>query len=79
VVGGLVEQQHVGAGHQRLRQRHTLFHAARQVFDRQVGREPQALQRLFDALLPVPAVSARPSLTVLNTVAPGANVGSWGT
>ena len=33
VVGGLVEQQHVGHGHQRLRQRDALLHAAGQAAD----------------------------------------------
>ena len=56
VVGGLVEQQHVGPAHQRLRQRHALAHAARQRADARLGIEVQAVQRLVDALLPVPAV-----------------------
>ena len=57
VVGRLVEEEHVGAGHQGAGQGHALFHAAREAGDRQVGRQVQALQGLFDALLPVPAVA----------------------
>jgi hypothetical protein len=46
VVGGLVEQQHVGRGHQRLRQRHALLHAARQLADRGAV-QVQRCQRLL--------------------------------
>ncbi|EWS54886.1 hypothetical protein X551_02314 [Methylibium sp. T29] len=56
MVGRLVEQQHVGRGDQRLRQRDALLRAARQRADLGVGRELQPLQRLGDALLPGPAV-----------------------
>ena len=57
VVGGLVEQQHVGHGDQRLRQRHALLHAARQA--RRPSRAPSRCRRcsvVVDALLPGPAV-----------------------
>ena len=56
VVGGLVQQQHIGLGYQRLRERHALFGAARQRVDHRIGVEVQALQGLRNPLLPVPAV-----------------------
>ena len=56
VVGGLVEQEHIGPRHQRLRQRHALFLAARQTVDVQCRVEIQALHGFFHALLPGPAV-----------------------
>lgn len=56
VVGRLIEQQHIGLGHQSLGQRHALFGTAGQGVDQGVGVQVQALQRLVDALLPVPTV-----------------------
>ena len=56
VVGGLIEQQHIGPGHQRLGQGHALFGAAREVAHAGVGVQVQALQGFFHALLPVPGV-----------------------
>ena len=58
VVGGFVEQQHVGPAHQRLRQRDALAVAAGERADARVRVEVQAVQGLVDALLPVPAVLA---------------------
>ena len=42
VVGGLVEQQHVGRGHERARQQHAPAPAARQGVHRRVGRQIEA-------------------------------------
>ena len=56
VVGRLVEQQHVGCGDQRLRQRDALLRAARQLVDAGIGVQVQPLQGLRHALLPGPAV-----------------------
>ena len=56
MVGGLVEQQHVGLGDQGLRQRHALAGAAGERADPGVGLQLQPLQRFGDALLPRPAV-----------------------
>ena len=56
VVGRLVEQQHVGGRHQRLRQGDALAGAAGERADAGVAVEVQAMQRFFDALLPVPGV-----------------------
>ena len=55
VVGRLVEQQHIGRGRQRLRQRHALLQPAGKLVDHPVGRQLQALERLGDTLLPGPA------------------------
>ena len=56
MVGRLVEQQHVGPLHQRLRERDPLAHAARQGGDRRLGGQVQPIERFFHALLPVPAI-----------------------
>ena len=56
VVGRLVQQQHVGARDQRLRQRYALARAARQVADDGSTVQTQALQGFFHALFPGPAV-----------------------
>lgn len=56
VVGGFVEQQHVGSGHERLRQCHTLAGSARQCADARAAVQMQAVERLVDALLPVPGI-----------------------
>ena len=56
MVGRLVQQQHVRAGHQRLCQGHAFFGAARKVTHPRCRVEVQALQRFFNALLPVPSV-----------------------
>ena len=56
MVGRLVEQQHVGHGDQRLRQRDALLRAARELADRARAVEVQLRQRRLDALLPVPGV-----------------------
>ncbi len=57
VVGGLVEQQHVGGGDQRPRQQHAPPPAARQRVHRHVGRQRQAGEHQLDALLEAPAVA----------------------
>ncbi|MCY1326465.1 hypothetical protein D3C81_1612770 [compost metagenome] len=49
VVGGLVQQQDVGFGHQRLRQRHALLQAAGERVDARVRIQPQPGQRGFHA------------------------------
>ena len=56
MVGGLVEQQHVGHGHQGLGQGHALLHAARQLADLAAAVQVQLGQGGFHALLPVPGV-----------------------
>jgi len=56
VVGGFVEQQHIGLRHQRLGQRHALFGTARQGTHHGVGVQVQALQGFIHPLFPVPAV-----------------------
>ena len=56
VVGGLVEQEHVRRGDQRLRQRHPLARAAREVAHAGLRIQVQAVQGFVDALLPVPGV-----------------------
>ena len=56
VVGGLVQQQHVGVGGQRLGQGHALLGAARQRVHHRRGVQVQALQRLVHPAFPVPAV-----------------------
>ena len=56
VVGGLVQQQHVGPAHQRLGQRDPLFRAAGQCGDHGILVQVQPMQGLLDPLLPVPAV-----------------------
>jgi hypothetical protein len=56
VVGGLVEQQHVGHGHQRLGQGHALLHAARQLADVAAAVQVQLGQGGVHPLLPVPGV-----------------------
>ena len=56
VVGGLIEQQHLGLGHQGLGQRDALAVAAGQGVDHRVGLQAQALQGLIHPALPGPAV-----------------------
>jgi len=56
VVGRLVEQQHIGLGDQRLRQRYALFGATRQRADEGVLVQVKPVQGFFNALLPVPAI-----------------------
>ena len=56
VVGGLVQQQHVGPAHQGLGQRHAFALAARQIAHALAAIEVQPLQGFFHPLLPVPAV-----------------------
>jgi hypothetical protein len=52
VVGGLVQQQHIGLGHQRLRQCHALLGAARQGADHGVGVQVQAVQGFVPRAVP---------------------------
>ena len=56
MVGGFVQQQHIGLGDQGLGQRHALFGAARQGADGGLRIQVQALQGFAHALLPVPAI-----------------------
>ena len=56
VVGGLVQQQHVGSAHQGLCQGHTLLIAARKRADRHIRLQVQAVKRLLHPLFPVPGV-----------------------
>ncbi len=57
VVGGLVEQQHVGRGHQRAGQQHAPPPAAGQRVDRRVGGQVEAGEHHLDALFERPAVA----------------------
>ena len=57
VVGGLVEQQHVGLGDQRARQQHAAAPAARERVDRHVGGQVQTREHQLDALFEAPAVA----------------------
>ena len=56
VVGGLIEQQHIGHRDQRLRQRNALLHAAGQLPDLTRAIEVQLRQRSLDAQFPVPRI-----------------------
>ena len=56
VVGRLIEQQHIRACHQRLRQRSTLAVAARERADLGLRVQAQALQGFGHALFPAPAL-----------------------
>ena len=58
MVGGLIEQQHIGLRHQRLRQGHALLGPAGERAHHRIGIKVQALQRLAHPLLPVPAVES---------------------
>ena len=56
VIGGLVEQQQVGFGHQCAREKRAAAPAARQRVDGGIGRQVQPSQDGLDPLLHVPAV-----------------------
>ena len=56
VVGRLIKQQHIGHRHQRLRQRHTLFHAAGELTDLTRSVQVQLRDGGVHPLLPVPRV-----------------------
>ncbi len=56
VVGGLVQQQHVGLAHQRLRQQHAALHAAGQRGEVGFARKLQLGQHVAHAAVQVPAV-----------------------
>ena len=56
VVRRLVEQQHVGRTHQRLREQHAALHASRQRGEVGVGGKFQAFEHLRDAAIQVPPV-----------------------
>ncbi len=56
VVGRLVQNQHIGLGHQRLRQRHALAHAAGQIADAAVRIQLQTLNRRLYTRLHGPAI-----------------------
>ena len=56
VVGRLVEQQHVGRGHQRHGQRHALLHTARQGAHQHVAGQVEPVERGVDLVLHAPAV-----------------------
>jgi hypothetical protein len=72
VVGRLVEQQQLGRGDQRARQRDALLGATRERVDPRLGIELQPLQRLGDALLPGPAAERlEPRLQRVEVVAFG--------
>jgi hypothetical protein len=70
VVGGLVEQQHVGRGHQRARQRHALLHAARQRRHRRRA-QVQPLQRLSTRCSQVQPPSASRRVCSASRSSPG--------
>ncbi len=56
MVGRLVQQQHIGLRHQRLRQRYAFFGTTRQGADNRLRVQVQSVQRFIHPLLPVPAV-----------------------
>ncbi|KAG1605591.1 hypothetical protein G6F46_013641 [Rhizopus delemar] len=56
VVGRFVQQQHVGAGHQRTGQQHAALHAAGQAAELGVAVEVELGQGFADALVQSPAV-----------------------
>ena len=56
MIGGFVQQQHVGPCHQGLRQGHALLGAARERANQRHWVKVQALQGFLHALLPVPGV-----------------------
>ncbi len=56
MVGRLVQQQHIGFAHQRLRQQHAPLHAAGQRGEVGVSGQFQLGQHLFDAPVQIPAV-----------------------
>ena len=62
VVGGLVQQQHVGRTHQRLRQQHATLHAAGQRGEVGIAVQLQARQGLAHARVQVPAVAGLDAL-----------------
>ncbi len=57
MVGGLVQQQHVGRADQRLRQRHALLPASGQVAHRPVRRQSELSQHGVDAVRQRPAAA----------------------
>ena len=56
VVGRFVQQQHIGAGHQRARQQHAALHAAGQAAEFGFAVEVELGQGFADALVQSPAV-----------------------
>ncbi|MNL67814.1 hypothetical protein D3C87_1924460 [compost metagenome] len=56
VIGWLVQQQHVGASDEGLRQRHAFFCAARQRANDCLWVQMQPLKSFLDTLFPVPCV-----------------------
>jgi hypothetical protein len=73
VVGGLVEQQQVGLGDQRARQRHALDATARQAGNLRRRVESETLDHLLDALVQAPGLGG--FHRVLQGVEPGQGLG----
>ena len=71
VVGGLIQQQHIGPQHQRLSQRHALGRAARKRIHPRGAVESEFLQGRLHALPPLPAVG-RLDLRLQRIQIPGA-------
>ena len=65
VVGGLVEQEHIGLGHQGLCQGHPLAGTAGQPGHRGIGLEVQALQGFLHAGFPGPSVQSLDAMVQL--------------
>jgi hypothetical protein len=57
VVGGLVEDEHVGLGDERARQQHATAPPTGERIDRDVARQAQAIEDHLDALLDPPAIA----------------------
>ena len=72
VVGRLVEEQHVGHGDERARQRDALLGPARELGDRSRAVEVEMRQRRLDPLLPVPGIER------LDPRLQGVEVGAFG-
>ena len=58
MIGGLVEQQQIGVGHQRPRQRDTLHPPAGEAADLRLTWQPKAQHHLLYTLIETPRVGA---------------------
>ena len=75
VVGGLVEQQDIGLGHQRAREQCLAFASARGRGERCVGVEPQVLEHRLHARVQLPGVRAVERVVQAVEFAHGAGAG----
>ena len=78
VVGGLVQQQHVGFAQQQLAQRHAAFFTAREVFDDGIPRwQAQRIGRNFQLVLAVGSGGGDDGFELALLFAQGVKVGVW--